>query len=206
MALRVKVCGITSPEDALVAVGAGADAIGLVFARSLRHVTVARARKIVQVLPPLVMAVGVFADAQPAQVRAVLTEVPLGALQFHGAEGPDAVAGLGRPVLKAFGLLEPGDAKRARGFLEALPGAWLLLDSERGGSGRPCNWDLAAELARESPVVLAGGLTPANVAAAVARVRPWAVDVSSGVESAPGRKDESLIRAFVRAARGAAAS
>lgn len=200
MRTRVKICGITRVEDGLAAARAGADAIGLVFyARSPRAVSAAQARTIVRALPPFVTTVGLFVDAAAEDVRHVLQAVPLDLLQFHGDESPEQCRIYGRPYLKALRMREGVDvAAAARTYSDA---AGLLVDTYvegvAGGTGLAFEWSrLPHDLAR--PVILAGGLTPDNVAAAVAQVRPWAVDVSGGVEAAPGLKDVAKIAAFIR--------
>lgn len=200
MRTRVKICGVTRVEDALAAARAGADAIGLVFyAQSPRHVTAEQARIIVQALPPFVTAVGLFVDAAPDAIRKVLAIVSLDALQFHGDEAPEACRGFGRPYLKALRLREGADLTvLAQPYGDA---AGILVDSYveglPGGTGRSFDWSrLPKQLAR--PMILAGGLNPDNVATAIKQVRPWAVDVSGGVESAPGIKDAARIAAFIR--------
>lgn len=200
MRTRVKICGITRVEDGLAAARAGADAIGLVFyARSPRAVSAAQARTIVGALPPFVTTVGLFVDAAAEDVRHVLQAVPLDLLQFHGDESPEQCRIYGRPYLKALRMREGVDvAAAARTYSDA---AGLLVDTYvegvAGGTGLAFEWSrLPHDLAR--PVILAGGLTPDNVAAAVAQVRPWAVDVSGGVEAAPGLKDAAKIAAFIR--------
>ncbi len=200
MRTRVKICGITRVEDGLAAARAGADAIGLVFyARSPRAVSAAQARTIVRALPPFVTTVGLFVDAAADDVRHVLQAVPLDLLQFHGDESPEQCRIYGRPYLKALRMREGVDvAAAARTYGDA---AGLLVDTYvegvAGGTGLTFEWSrLPHDLAR--PVILAGGLTPDNVAAAVAQVRPWAVDVSGGVEAAPGLKDAAKIAAFIR--------
>jgi len=205
MRTRIKICGITRPGDAVEAAAAGADAIGLVFhASSPRRIDVERAGSIVSELPPFVGAVALFVDPAPSAVREVLDNVRIDLLQFHGAEKPEFCRGFGVPYIKAVrmraGVAVSAEAER---YDDARA---LLLDSydERvaGGSGRPFRWDaLPANLAL--PVILAGGLDPANVAEAVHIVRPYGVDVSSGVESSPGIKDAAKIRAFVAAAHAA---
>lgn len=200
MRTRVKICGITRAEDALTAARAGADAIGLVFyAGSPRAVAVERAQEIVQALPPFVATVGLFVDAAPEAIQGALKALRLDLLQFHGDETPEACRAYGRPYIKAI-RLRPGDdlAVRARAYGDA---AAILADAYveglPGGTGRSLDWTrLPQGLAR--PLILAGGLTPANVAEAVAQVRPWAVDVSGGVEAAPGVKDAAKIAAFIR--------
>ena len=204
MMVRVKICGITSLRDALAAVEAGADALGFMFyEESPRAVSVRQAREIIRRLPPFVSKVGVFVNATAAQVKRIARECELDTLQFHGQETPDYCARFSLPVIKAFRIRDAASVRE----LPAYPVAAWLLDSfvpgRLGGTGAKFNWDLAV-LARQAgrPVILAGGLTPANVAKAVRRVRPYAVDVSSGVETAPGVKDADKMRAFIRKAKG----
>jgi phosphoribosylanthranilate isomerase len=201
---RVKICGITRVEDALAAARAGADAIGLVFyAPSPRAVTAAQAREIVRALPPFVTPVGLFVDAAIEDVRAVLEAVPLSLLQFHGNETPEDCRACGKPYIKAIRLREGDDlAARARSYDDAAAIlADAYLEGVPGGTGRTLDWSrLPSRLAR--PLILAGGLAPDNVAAAVARVWPFAVDVSGGVEAAPGVKDAAKIAAFMRGVNG----
>ncbi len=199
MRTRVKICGLTTVEDALDASRCGADAIGLVFyARSPRAVTVETARRIVDGLPPFVTVVPLFMDPEADLVHEVLGAMPVDLLQFHGDESPAFCAQFGRRYLKAIPMGGGTDPTAyARDHAQA---AGFLLDShapgERGGSGKVFNWELIpAALGR--PVVLAGGLNPDNVADAVARFRPWGVDVSSGVEASPGRKDSDRISHFI---------
>ena len=199
MRTRVKICGITRPQDALAAAEAGADAIGLVFyARSPRAVEVEQAAALCAVLPPFVTTVGLFVDPAAEQVREVLAGVPLDLLQFHGRETADFCRGFGRPYLKALTMRPGADiAAEAAAYRDA---AGILLDAWHpavpGGSGETFDWDRIPPLPR--PLVLAGGLGPGNVAEAVRRVRPWAVDVSSGVEAEKGIKDAARIAAFIR--------
>jgi phosphoribosylanthranilate isomerase len=202
---RIKMCGITSPEDALLAVEAGADAIGLIFwPQSKRAIDITRAQAITRVLPPLVATVGVFVDETPDYVRTVADAVGLSGVQLHGDERPEPWARFPRPVLKAMVVEAYSDSpwQTAR--------AGILVDAHDpvtvGGTGRTVDWTLAARIAATRPLVLAGGLTPDNVAEAVALVRPWGVDVASGVERAPGRKDPDRVRAFVAAVRAADAA
>jgi phosphoribosylanthranilate isomerase len=198
---RVKICGITRVEDALAATHAGADAIGLVFySRSPRAVDVDTARAICAALPPFVTTVGLFVDAAPAAVSAVLEQVPLDTLQFHGAETPEYCVRFGRPFIKAMRMHDAIDLATERARYGAARA--LLLDTYRpgmpGGTGEVFDWQrVPRELAGQ--IVLAGGLTPVNVGAAVETVRPYAVDVSGGVESAPGIKDAQRIRDFIAA-------
>lgn len=202
-AVRSKICGITRVEDALAAAAAGADAIGLVFyAKSPRAVSVAQARQIIAALPPFVTTVGLFVDAGRDELRQILAQVPLDLLQFHGDERAEQCEGHGRPYIKAL-RVKAGDDVAAQ--VARYPGAaGVLLDTfvegVPGGTGLAFDWSLVpADLSK--PVILAGGLTPENVAAAIARVRPYAVDVSGGVESAKGIKDADKVRAFIRAAQ-----
>jgi phosphoribosylanthranilate isomerase len=201
---RVKICGITRVEDGLAAAAAGADAIGLVFyPRSSRWVEPAAAANIVAALPPFVTTVGLFLDAEAGFVREVMARVPLDLLQFHGAESPSYCNGFGRPYIKAVPMAETDDvAGYARRFGEARA---LLLDSHGGGriggTGERFDWERIPDTPGK-PLILAGGLDPANVAEAIRRVRPYAVDVSSGVESARGIKDTVLIQAFMQTVTG----
>lgn len=196
---RIKICGITRIEDGLAAAQAGADAIGLVFyGKSPRNVAFARARAIADALPPFVTTVALFVDPTVAEVEAAIQAVQPDLLQFHGDESPEFCRGFNRPYLKAVRVRPGLDLLQyAARFAQARG---LLLDAfvegEAGGTGRRFDWGLIPkELPK--PVVLAGGLEPANVAEAVRAVRPWAVDVSSGVEAAKGIKDAAKIAAFV---------
>ncbi|HEX9625812.1 MAG TPA: phosphoribosylanthranilate isomerase [Acidiferrobacterales bacterium] len=205
MRTRVKICGITRIEDAQAAAHAGADAIGLVFDdRSPRFVSGEMAAAIVASLPPFVNVVGLFVDAAAERIHAVLSRVPLDLLQFHGAEAPEACRAFGRPYIKAVRMAPEVDVTAAaRRYGDA---AGILLDSYSpkvaGGSGETFDWSrVPRDLGR--PLILAGGLTPDNVARAIAVVRPYAVDVSSGVERAKGVKDRARIEAFVRAVAAA---
>lgn len=203
--VRVKICGITRVEDALACARLGADAIGLVFyAPSPRHVSVAQARAIMVALPPFITTVGLFVDARPAEVQAVLSQLPLDMLQFHGDETPEYCRAFGRPYLKAL-RVKPGSdlVQYASAFAEAKG---LLLDAHvegiAGGTGQAFDWSLIP-VHLPLPVVLSGGLSPANVSEAIRHVRPAAVDVSSGVEAAKGIKDADKIAAFMQGVRNA---
>jgi phosphoribosylanthranilate isomerase len=205
MATAVKICGITRVEDGLAAARAGAHAIGLVFhAASPRAVSVETAREIARSLPPFVTVVGLFVDAPAEQVRTVLQAVPLQLLQFHGAERPDYCAQFPLPYLKAVRVEAGVDLLQYAVRYSAAQG--LLLDAfvagRHGGTGNAFDWDLIPPNL-PLPVVLAGGLTPDNVGEAIRRVRPWAVDVSSGVEQEKGIKDAARVAAFIRGARHA---
>ncbi|CAH2032068.1 phosphoribosylanthranilate isomerase [Trichlorobacter ammonificans] len=202
---RVKICGITDPEDALAAVAAGADALGFVFYReSPRHIFPEEAVRIIAQLPPFVQAVGLFVNEDPATVNGIADLCRLDLVQLHGDEPADYCPLIRRRVLKAFRVrsltcLEPMAAYRTAGF---------LLDAYSpscyGGSGTTFNWEIAREAVnRHQRIVLAGGLAPDNVAEAIRQVKPSAVDVSSGVERGPGKKDHQKVREFIRAAKEA---
>ena len=202
MTPRVKICGITRLDDARAAVRAGADALGFNFwPGSRRFIAPAAARAIVAALPPFVTAVGVFVDAGREELLAAAALSGVQLLQLHGDEPPGLCAHLPLPVLKALRVTGP----EVLDLMRRYPGvAGFLLDAPSagfGGGGRTFDWSLAAAAAAQATVVLAGGLTPANVAEAVRAVRPWGVDVASGVESAPGVKDHQLVSRFVGAAK-----
>lgn len=196
---RIKICGITRLEDALAASALGTDALGFVFyAPSPRAVTTAQAQTIIRQLPPFITKVGLFVDAEEAFIHAVLTEVSLDILQFHGEESPADCQRYDKPYLKAI-RMRPGVDLPAL-MTQYSEASALLLDTYvegvPGGTGLAFNWDcIPAKLAK--PIILAGGLTPANVGTAVAAVQPYAVDVSGGVESAKGIKDYAKMQAFI---------
>lgn len=204
MRTKVKICGLTRLPDALAAVEAGADALGFMFfAGSKRNIAPAAAAQIIRALPPFVAKVGVFVNASAETVRATIAECGLDTLQFHGEETPEFCRQFAPlKVVKAFRIQ---NADSLKPLPEYAVDAWLLdsyVAGQRGGTGEKFNWDLAAqakELGR--PVILAGGLTPENVADAVQQVWPYGVDVSSGVESAPGQKDAGMVRRFVEIVR-----
>jgi phosphoribosylanthranilate isomerase len=197
MRTRVKICGVKRPEDARLACDLGADAVGFVFwPASPRFVDPERARAIVAELPPFVSAVGVFVDQTPEYVNGVAGLVKLSAVQLHGHEQPEAYARSRYRIIKALPVTSDFDPVRA---CEGLPQiATMLLDAHdpirRGGTGRPVNWRAAAAAARLRPVILSGGLNASNVVDAIDRVRPYAIDLSSGVESSPGVKDPDKLR------------
>ena len=203
MRTRVKICGLTRESDVRAAVELGADAIGLVFhAPSPRAVSMETAAALAAAVPAFVTVVGLFVDAEPAAVRAVLQRVPLGALQFHGSEAPDYCAGFERPWIKAVAMRDGIDPlSQARRYSGA---ASLLLDTFdarlSGGTGRRFDWDkVPGDLAPR--VVLAGGLNAGNIADAIVRVRPHAVDVSGGVEASKGIKDRNKLSEFMQGVR-----
>jgi phosphoribosylanthranilate isomerase len=204
MRTRIKICGITRAEDAQAAAQAGADAVGLVFyPPSPRYLSVERAVEIRDALPPFVQTVALFVNADAAQVAQVIGRVRPGVLQFHGEEGPRFCAQFGVPYVKACRVRPGVDALE---YLRPFEGAaaWLY-DSyvpEYGGVGERFDWSLLPAT-RERPVILSGGLARDNVAEAIRRVRPWGVDVSSGVESAKGVKDRAKMAAFIAEVRHA---
>jgi phosphoribosylanthranilate isomerase len=197
---RVKICGVTTVDDARLAAELGASAIGMVFwPQSPRVVEVEQARAIVAALPPFVAAVGVFVN-QTQEAVTIALDLGLSAIQLHGDEAAESYRALPVRVIKAVAVR--GEA--ARGVAAAVPAlATVLLDAHdpvrRGGTGRGIDWSIAAQVARVRPVILSGGLNPANIVEAIDAVGPYAVDVSSGVESAPGRKDPAKLRALFAA-------
>lgn len=201
--VRTKICGITRVEDALVAAEAGADAIGLVFYdKSPRAVGIAQAREIVAALPPFISVVGLFVNPLRCVLGEILDAVPLDRLQFHGDETPEQCEGYGRPWFKAL-RVQPGEDIRAR-VAQYRGASAVLLDAYvagvPGGTGQTFDWSLIpADL--DKPLILAGGLTPDNVAEAIARVAPYAVDVSGGVERDKGVKDPDRVRRFIAQAQ-----
>jgi phosphoribosylanthranilate isomerase len=203
MPVKVKICGITSLADARVAVEAGADALGFVFYEpSPRYISPEAASVIIGQLPPFPVKVGVFVDAPQDLVFRAMNHCRLNLLQFHGDEPPDYCLQFGLMSMKAFRIQSADSLQRLADY---PTDAWLLdacvLDKP-GGTGQTFNWDLAFEAGKLGrPVFLAGGLTPENVADAVRRAHPYAVDVSSGVEAAPGVKDPDKVRAFIESAK-----
>lgn len=202
---RIKICGLTRVEDVRAAVTSGADAIGLVFySRSPRHVTPLQAAALAAEIPPFVTTVGLFVNASPEEVQAVLAHVPLQLLQFHGDETDDDCRGFGLPWIRAARMREGLDLLE---FSRSHPGACgLLLDAfveSYGGGGKVFDWSLIPPGFKDKPVILSGGLNAENVGEAVRRVRPWAVDVSSGVELDKGIKSADKIAAFIAGVRNA---
>ncbi len=200
--VRVKICGITRPEDGAEAGRLGADAIGLVFyPRSPRHLSLERAREVVAALPPFVTVVALFVDAAEAEIRRVLEVLPVGLIQFHGDETPEACRRYGRPYIKALRMAPDMDVAAAAARYEDAAG--ILLDSYQagvpGGTGRTFPWARVPALDR--PLILAGGLNPDNVARAIATVQPYAVDVSGGVEREKGIKDAARMADFIARVR-----
>ncbi|HWR14397.1 MAG TPA: phosphoribosylanthranilate isomerase [Terriglobales bacterium] len=222
----VKICGMTNPEDARAAAEAGADSIGMLFAPSKRRITVEVAKEITRALPHTMEKVGVFYDESAAAIEEIAAEVGLTAVQLHGDESPDFAQQLfrhgsrrSRGQMRVFKTLHvaPGVEGLARNFLQDRCVDGVLLDSvvhdpvtgktDRGGTGQTFDWKRVEEflpgIARETRVIVAGGLSPTNVADAIRMLRPWGVDVCSGVEAEPGKKDLQKLREFVIAARAA---
>jgi phosphoribosylanthranilate isomerase len=213
---RIKICGITNPDDALVASKAGADAVGLnFFPSSPRFINQAMARRICIALPHDIVKVGVFVNAPESEISQTFDAMQLDLIQLHGDEPPDFIASLnGKPVMRAFRLGPEGMQPILEYLdncnqLQCMP-KLVLLDAHAigvfGGSGEKADWSICAQYGSHNglpPLVLAGGLNPSNVAEAIAQVRPAAVDTASGVESSSGRKDPAAVKAFVDAARNA---
>ncbi|MBL7133843.1 MAG: phosphoribosylanthranilate isomerase [Phycisphaerae bacterium] len=213
--MRVKIEGLRDPADALRIAQMGTDAIGLVFAESPRWVSPEQARAIVDVLPPWVAAVGVFVNADAATINRVIERTRISHVQLHGDEAPDLVGRIDRPCIKAFRVRDETWLAGLRQWIEAVSArsnlAAVLLDAydpqARGGTGRKFNWDMVADaraagaMAGIDPIILAGGLDASCVSGAIDLVKPWAVDVASGVESAPGIKDLRKVEQFIRATR-----
>lgn len=207
--MRVKICGITNCDDAKVAVAAGADALGFVFVSGTKRVvTPVRAREVIDKLPPFVARVGLFVNAGADEIASTIEHARLDTIQLHGEEPMELAERFrGRVrVLKAFRIRDAASLAMVPGYFEACDA--VLLDafepSAHGGTGTQFDWDLAEQIRRwAKPVIIAGGLRPENVAEAVRRFAPFAVDVSSGVEASPGRKDVEKVRAFIRNAKAA---
>ena len=202
MTVKIKICGLTNAEDAAVAVEAGADAIGFVFhKKSPRCAESAVAKAIVKTLPPFVLAVGVFVNEEAKVVRDLMDSCGLALAQLHGDETAAYCEALGRPLLKAIRLQDRRSFLPLAEFQGRAGVRGFLVDAfspdAYGGTGRVTDWSLAAEAASTTTILLAGGLTPENVAQAIRQVMPYGVDVSSGVEASPGRKDHDRVRAFV---------
>jgi phosphoribosylanthranilate isomerase len=200
----IKICGTTSEDDALLAVAMGANAVGFIFAPSPRQVSAQRVADIVKRLPREdILTVGVFRDDAPRRVVEVVYASGLQAAQLHGRESPEEARWIRQRVpmvIKAFAAGDPRLSSAADYGADAI-----LLDAANPGSGQVFDWALAGELPQGQRLMIAGGLTPENVAAAVTRMKPWGVDVSTGVETSPGRKDPMKVKAFVEAARRAEA-
>jgi phosphoribosylanthranilate isomerase len=197
----VKICGMTSEEDALLAVAMGADAVGFVFAPSKRQIAASLARDIAKRLPPEILTVGVFRDESPQRVVEIVHTAGLRAAQLHGHETPDQTRWVRERVPVVIQGFSAGDPALDRA--DEYGADAILVDSEIPGSGQVFDWSLAEGAPLGRRVILAGGLNPDNVADAIERVRPWGVDVATGVEIEPGRKDARKVRAFIATARAA---
>jgi len=205
MSVLVKICGITNVEDGKEAAEAGADALGFVFCEnSPRHISPSQAEAIIKQLPVFIVKVGVFVNAPAALVFQAVSQCGLNLLQFHGDETPDYCTQFGVMSMKAFRVRDVSSLQRLADY---QTDAWLLdaySPDRPGGTGETFNWELATEAkSLGRPIFLAGGLTPENVAEAVRQVRPYGVDVSSGVELGLGRKDHGKVRAFIKTAKSA---
>ena len=203
---KVKICGITNLGDAEVAVKAGADALGFIFYdKSPRYIQANVARQIIAQLPPFILPVGVFVNEETERVRDIVDKCGLALAQLHGDETPAYCESLSRPIMKGIRLKDRGSflalaelkgRAEVRGFVIDA-----FSESAYGGTGQTVDWELAAEAAKAAPILLAGGLTPENVGEAIQKVQPYGVDVSSGVEASPGKKDHQKIQAFISAAK-----
>lgn len=204
--LKIKMCGVTNLDDARAAVETGADAVGFVFYRkSPRYVEPTVVKGIVASLPPFVIPVGVFVNEEAKVVRDLMDECGLALAQLHGDETALYCETLGRPVLKAIRLRDRASLPALAEYQGRAGVRGFVIDAfsaeTYGGTGQVVDWGLAAEVAKASRILLAGGLTPENVGEAIRKVRPYGVDVSSGVEASPGKKDHEKVRAFIRAVR-----
>ena len=206
MSIKIKICGITNAQDAEAAVAAGADALGFVFyAQSPRYIEPTVAKRIIAQLPPFVLSVGVFVNQDQETIRNMYNECGLAFAQLHGDETPAFCESLGRPVLRALRLRDRGSLLALAEYKGRMGVRGFVVDAfsaeAYGGTGQTVDWSLAREVAKAAPILLAGGLTPGNVQEAVRQVQPYGVDVSSGVEERPGKKDHEKIRAFTQAIR-----
>lgn len=204
MSFKIKICGITNQEDAQLAVEAGADALGFVFyAQSPRSIEPSVAKRIIAQLPPFVFPVGVFVNHDQETIRNVFDDCGLALAQLHGDESPAFCESLGRPVLRAIRLRDRGSLLALAEYKGRMGVRGFVVDAfspeAYGGTGKTVDWSLAHEVAKAAPILLAGGLTPTNVQEAVQQVQPYGVDVSSGVEDSPGKKNHEKIRAFTQA-------
>ena len=205
-AIKVKICGITNAADAQTAVSAGADALGFIFySKSPRFVEPKMAKHIISELPPFVLPIGVFVNEEQKTVREIMKDCGLAFAQLHGDEPPAYCESLERPILRGIRLRDRGSFLAMAEYRGRAGVRGFVVDafseSDYGGSGKTADWDLAAEAAKSAPILLAGGLKPENVREAIQKVKPYGVDVSSGVEACPGKKDPAKIHAFVAAAK-----
>ena len=199
MFTRIKVCGITNLEDARAAADLGADALGFIFVPDTpRYIEPEAAKRIIRDLPPFITTVGVFADVPPEVILRTVSTCGLNAVQLHGCETPEYCSEINGPkLIKAFRVKDGNSLSTIPAYRVS---AYLLdtyVKGKKGGTGEMFNWDLAIEAKKYGRIIVAGGLTPENVAQAIRRVRPYAVDVGSGVEARPGKKDHSKVKAFI---------
>jgi len=195
--VRVKICGITNHEDALFAAESGAHALGFIFAPSPRRIEPVKARDIIRRLPPMIKTVGVFVDESPDKIKEIVSYCGIDLIQMHGKESPEACGRFMPSVIKAIAVKDESVLKDIPSYRGNVRGLLLDAYSEKtaGGTGKVFSWDLAVKIKEMGmPIILAGGLRPSNIAAAVSIVRPYAVDVNSGVEERPGKKNHGLIR------------
>jgi phosphoribosylanthranilate isomerase len=198
----VKICGITNEDDALLAVAMGTDAVGFVFAPSPRQIAPQQAYDITRRLPPEILTVGVFRDEHPKLVRDIVHRAGVKAAQLHGDESPAVVSEIAQAVRWVIKAYPAGSARVADAA--TMPTDLILLDAATPGSGQLFDWSLAGEVPEGKRLILAGGLDPENVTEAVQAVEPWGVDVSTGVERSPGKKDPLKVKRFIERARAAA--
>jgi len=200
--VKVKICGNTNLDDTVAAVQAGADAVGFVFyKKSPRAIEPKTAAEIISRLPPFVVPVGVFVNEELGAVRRILEDCNIPLAQLHGDESPQYCAELGRSVIKAIRVRDRGDLERMTSYQVAGFVLDAFVEGMPGGTGVTIDWDLASEAQVVGPIILAGGLTPDNVLEAVRQARPYGVDVTSGVEVSPGKKDHAKVRAFITNAK-----
>ncbi len=202
---RIKICGTTNLDDALIAVEAGADALGFIFVPNTpRYLHPDEAAKIIEELPPFITTVGLFVNAEQKEIDTIANNCSLDAIQLHGEEPPELCVTLNRRVVKAFRVKDESSLSRLHDYHVR---AYLLdtyVKGTMGGTGKVFDWNLAVKAKQYGRIILAGGLNPHNIASAILRVRPYGVDVSSGVEASPGRKDPAKVKAFIGAVRAAA--
>jgi phosphoribosylanthranilate isomerase len=197
--VKVKICGITNYEDALIAVESGAHALGFIFAESPRRIPPESARSIIRRLPPFIKSIGVFVDETPEKINEIVSRCGIDLIQLHGKESPEICEQLMPHVIKTISVKDDSAVKDIPAYRGKVRGLLLDTYSEKmaGGTGKTFNWNLAIKIREMGiPIILAGGLKPSNVVAAISIVRPYAIDVNSGVEEKPGKKDHALIRAL----------
>ena len=202
--VAVKICGITNFEDASLAVLLGADALGFIFARSPRQIAPQKARDIVRKIPPLVKTVGVFVDEQPAAIKEMINYCGLDLVQLHGNESPELCGQLMPHTIKAFRIKDEASLETGRRYCGKARAMLLDTYSEEmaGGTGRTFDWQIAIKIKELGiPVILAGGLGPSNIEQAIRTVKPYAVDVNSGIEERPGRKNRALMKVLLEKVR-----